>query len=103
MLTQQGGLCAICGEAAAEHVDHDHQTGAVRALLCFNCNGGLGQFRDDPEVLRAAADHVEQHRDHPVDRRAGTGHAEPPVSPGLARWLRLQAAPPSPVTRPAHW
>jgi hypothetical protein len=55
MLAAQGGLCAICGAAPAGRVDHDHETGAVRALLCFNCNGGLGQFRDDPAVLRAAA------------------------------------------------
>lgn len=62
MLERQGGLCAICGAAPAAHVDHDHETGAVRSLLCFNCNGGLGQFRDDPAVLRAAADYVEAHR-----------------------------------------
>jgi hypothetical protein len=62
MLEAQGGLCAICGAAPAAQVDHDHDTGAVRALLCFNCNGGLGQFRDDPGVLRAAADYVEEHR-----------------------------------------
>ena len=62
MLEAQGGTCAICQSAPAEHVDHDHDTGAVRALLCFNCNGGLGQFRDDPAVLRAAADYVEEHR-----------------------------------------
>src|SRR4051812_13765810 len=55
MLAEQGGLCAICGIAPAEHVDHDHETGLVRQLLCFNCNGGLGQFKDDPDVLRAAA------------------------------------------------
>jgi hypothetical protein len=62
MLEAQGGLCAICGAAPAGHVDHDHQTGAVRALLCFNCNGGLGQFRDDPAILRAAAEYIEEHR-----------------------------------------
>jgi hypothetical protein len=62
MLESQGGLCAICGAAPAGHVDHDHETGAVRALLCFNCNGGLGQFRDDPAVLGAAAEYVEEHR-----------------------------------------
>jgi hypothetical protein len=61
MLAAQGGLCAICKVAPAVHVDHDHETGGVRALLCFNCNGGLGQFRDDPDVLRAAADYVQFH------------------------------------------
>jgi hypothetical protein len=62
MLAVQGGLCAICRAAPAAHVDHDPETGAVRALLCFNCNGGLGQFKDDPRVLRAAAEYVEEHR-----------------------------------------
>jgi hypothetical protein len=60
-LALQGGLCAICKTAPAQHVDHDHATGAVRALLCFNCNGGLGQFKDDPHVLRAAAEYVQFH------------------------------------------
>lgn len=54
MFAEQGGLCAICREAPAEHVDHDHATGRVRALLCFNCNGALGQFRDRPELMLAA-------------------------------------------------
>jgi hypothetical protein len=62
VLRRQEGLCAICRKAPAAHVDHDHNTGAVRALLCFNCNGGLGQFKDDPAVLRAAAQYVEEHR-----------------------------------------
>ena len=35
--------------------------GAVRALLCFNCNGGLGQFKDDPLLLHAAAYYVQFH------------------------------------------
>jgi hypothetical protein len=63
MLAAQGGLCAICRAAPAVHVDHDHATDVVRELLCSNCNGGLGQFRDDPVVLRAAAAYVERHRE----------------------------------------
>ena len=56
MLAEQGGLCALCREAPAQHVDHDHATNRVRALLCFNCNGALGQFRDRADLmLRAAA------------------------------------------------
>jgi hypothetical protein len=61
MLEAQGGLCIICRSAPAQHVDHDHETGAVRALLCFNCNGGLGQFKDDAVLLHAAAYYVQFH------------------------------------------
>jgi hypothetical protein len=61
LLAEQNGLCAICKAAPAVHVDHDHATGAVRALLCFNCNGGLGQFKDNPELLHAAAYYVQFH------------------------------------------
>jgi hypothetical protein len=61
LLHEQDGVCAICKTAPAVHVDHDHATGAVRALLCFNCNGGLGQFKDDPLLLHAAAYYVEFH------------------------------------------
>jgi hypothetical protein len=61
MLADQAGAGAICKVAPAVHVDHDHATGAVRALLCFNCNGGLGQFKDNPEVLHAAAYYVQFH------------------------------------------
>jgi hypothetical protein len=61
MLAEQGGLCAICKTAPAAHVDHDHATGRVRALLCFNCNGGLGQFKDNPLALHAAAYYVQFH------------------------------------------
>ena len=61
MLESQDGLCAICKSEPAVHVDHDHASGGVRALLCFNCNGGLGQFKDNPEVLHAAAYYVQFH------------------------------------------
>ena len=62
MLTEQGGLCAVCRSNPVEHVDLDHETGAVRALLCLTCNGGLGQFKDDPGLLRLGALYVEHHR-----------------------------------------
>lgn len=56
MFAEQGGLCKICREAPAAHVDHDHVTNRVRGLLCFNCNGALGQFRDRTDLmLRAVA------------------------------------------------
>ena len=58
---QQGGLCAICREAPAVHVDHDHRTKEVRGILCFNCNRGLGYLDDDLVTLYRAADYLESH------------------------------------------
>jgi hypothetical protein len=62
MLAAQGGLCAICEEAEAVHVDHCHDTGRIRGLLCFRCNAALGQFDDVPSRLRKAAEYLERHR-----------------------------------------
>lgn len=44
-------------------VDHDHNTGKVRKLLCHNCNRALGLFKDNPELMRKAALYVEEHRE----------------------------------------
>ena len=52
MLAAQGGVCAVCRRADPEHVDHDHVTGKVRGMLCFNCNQALGNARDDVRVLQ---------------------------------------------------
>jgi len=60
MVERQGGLCAICREGKAEHVDHDHVTGLVRGILCFNCNGGLGQFKDSMQRLAQASAYLKQ-------------------------------------------
>jgi len=51
MLAAQGGLCAVCSKPDPEHVDHDHASGEVRGMLCFNCNQALGNVRDNIAVL----------------------------------------------------
>lgn len=71
MFEAQRGRCAICeqppsgveGRSALLEVDHCHETGEVRALLCQTCNTALGKFRDSPHLLRRAADYVEMHHD----------------------------------------
>jgi hypothetical protein len=63
LFAEQGGGCAICRRSPrgpiAFHIDHDHETGRIRGLLCFRCNNALGDFDDDPAVLRAAIDYLE--------------------------------------------
>jgi len=63
----QNAECLICGERETDlrqrlAVDHDHATGLIHGLLCSNCNSGLGRFHDNPDLLRAAADYLEQRR-----------------------------------------
>lgn len=65
MFESQKGCCAICGrhqseEKKALHVDHDHETGKIRGLLCQKCNHGIGLFNDNPELLRKAAQFLEE-------------------------------------------
>ena len=70
MLEKQGGVCAICGgsepkDAGTGHrrrfaVDHCHETGRVRGLLCVNCNSGIGKLKDSPDLLRRALDYLSQ-------------------------------------------
>lgn len=59
IVRDQGGLCALCGDRPATHVDHEHKTGHVRGVLCLTCNSGLGQLRDSPDLLRRAATYIE--------------------------------------------
>uniref|UniRef100_A0AAU2VD61 Endonuclease VII domain-containing protein n=1 Tax=Streptomyces sp. NBC_00003 TaxID=2903608 RepID=A0AAU2VD61_9ACTN len=59
LIASQGGVCCICLSAPAAHVDHCHQTGRVRGVLCFNCNSAIGLLGDDPDTVRRAAAYLE--------------------------------------------
>ena len=68
LLKSQGGVCAICksddpkskGESneLAFHVDHCHDTGRIRGLLCGPCNRGLGYFQDSIELIQNAKEYL---------------------------------------------
>src|SRR5437879_6504440 len=65
----QGGVCASCGNGERSHfrgetrklaIDHCHQSGKVRGLLCGNCNRALGLLHEDPEKIKALLRYVEE-------------------------------------------
>ncbi len=62
MLASQKNRCAICRGPDPNCVDHCHASGRFRGVLCRKCNAGLGQFCDDPDLMRAAARYVERRR-----------------------------------------
>lgn len=74
MADEQDHKCALCGQPETTSnkerlcIDHDHETGKVRRLLCSNCNRAIGLLGDDPELLRRAAEYIEAHR------AGGPGH-----------------------------
>lgn len=67
LLERQKHRCAICRRTGADnrngllHVDHNHETGEVRGLLCFDCNSALGRFGDNAERIRRALRYLEGH------------------------------------------
>lgn len=67
MLEAQGGVCRICGGTNPEgkrlHVDHGHDSGLVRGLLCNGCNTGLGLFKENVASLAAAIVYLEEYRE----------------------------------------
>ena len=71
LMQEQGGRCAICGTEKAFSgggdnrrmaIDHCHASGAVRGLLCGNCNRALGLVKDSVETLRNAIAYLEKHK-----------------------------------------
>jgi len=65
MLQRQNNVCDICHQPFAPQspcIDHDHTTGAIRGLLCNNCNVGLGCYKDNPEFLRNAIEYLRKNK-----------------------------------------
>lgn len=59
---EQGGVCAICSEQSIRlrlSVDHCHNTGKIRGLLCERCNTLLGRIKDNPMILLSAIIYLE--------------------------------------------
>lgn len=54
MVEDQGGLCVICATRVAIAVDHDHETGVVRGILCKGCNVAIGVIGDDKATMARA-------------------------------------------------
>lgn len=71
MYVSQNGVCAICGKPETEksrkgnvrslHVDHNHDTGKVRGLLCGKCNRSIGVLGDSVQILRNAVKYLEHY------------------------------------------
>lgn len=66
MVIRQNNVCVICNQKEKRRrlsVDHDHDTGKIRDLLCGRCNKSIGLFEEDPELLRKAAEYLEKHKE----------------------------------------
>jgi hypothetical protein len=67
LVAQHSGRCDLCdqppdGRWRRLNIDHCHATNVFRGLLCSRCNRALGFFKDNPALMRRAADYIEQHR-----------------------------------------
>jgi hypothetical protein len=67
MAVKQDGKCAICegmqkGKKVDLEVDHDHETGKVRALLCTACNVLLGRLEKSPQLIEKMVAYLKEHR-----------------------------------------
>lgn len=71
MIDEQDGRCLICGvelllgghDNNSSCIDHDHETGKIRGILCRTCNRGIGLLKDNVNVLRRAADYIERNKE----------------------------------------
>ena len=62
MHVDQDGKCAICGVEPKTkrglHIDHCHDTGVIRGLLCGGCNTGIGLLQENPEIMTKAIEYL---------------------------------------------
>lgn len=69
---KQKGVCAICGQFDGTGkwkklvIDHDHNTGKIRGLLCNECNRGIGYLKDSVDILEKSVEYLKQHKDSNV-------------------------------------
>ena len=70
LLGFQNGACAICkqpetatrlGKVKALAVDHCHQSGSIRGLLCADCNTGIGKLKEDVDIFQSAIQYLKYH------------------------------------------
>lgn len=66
LIVKQKDKCAICKQKNSSnrrlHIDHNHNTGKIRELLCSHCNQGLGHFKDNIASLTQAIKYLEKHK-----------------------------------------
>lgn len=76
LLADQRGACAICKISFPQeiahrniHIDHNHETGKVRGILCMGCNNGLGALKDNITILKNAAQYLEEKGSYGSDKK----------------------------------
>lgn len=104
MLSDQQGVCAICkqpetgkhqkGSTKSLAVDHDHESGLVRDLLCWRCNGTIGRVEESVEILRAMIAYLEMWKadDHPGINRPAPELANPHEIMLTTQWGVMNAS-----------
>lgn len=75
MRANQQNRCVICGDEFSDTnracVDHDHETGAIRDLLCSKCNQGIGCLKESTAVLHSAIEYLTKHANRCLGTRMG--------------------------------
>lgn len=94
LLMEQVGLCAICEVPVSVvskryHLDHDHDTGEIRGVLCHGCNVGLGMFKESPERLLKAIDYLNKFRLEKFDYKIKEDYTKEEVKEIVTVWWKL--------------